>query len=560
MRLLIFFFLLFPLLNTAQLFNKTNRFTAADTLRGSITPERAWWNVVYYDLSITPLFSNFSVLGTNTIHFTITGKPASNLQIDLQEPMIIDHALIDGTQVSFSRKGNTYLIKTPLGFLKKSFKHSAIHQLTLLFHGIPKPALQPPWDGGVVWSKDKLGNPWIGTACQGLGASSWWPCKDHQSDKADSATIRVTIPDTLMNVSNGRLVAVTTHANRTKTWSWHVRHPISAYNLTMNVGKYTHWEDTLNGKDGVLTLDYYVLEYESEKAKKQFSQTKPMLHIYESWLGSYPFYKDGFKLIQTSYLGMEHQSAIAYGNDFSNGYKGKDLSETGQGLKWDFILIHETAHEWFGNSITAKDIADLWVHEAFTTYAEYLYMETHFDALTANEYLIGIRKKILNDQPIIGPYNVNREGSSDMYFKGSQLIHIIRKTINNDSIFRKLLMKLNEQFKYSTTDSKSIERTIGSYTGIDFSNIFDQYLRTIQIPVLEYRTEKKSDKVRLLYRWSNCLPSFDLKIKVPDGMQSFQWVQPDTDWKMIETQFDKPDDIFPLFDQEFYIVYKKVMQ
>jgi aminopeptidase N len=302
------------------------------------------------------------------------------------------------------------------------------------------------------------------------------------------------------------------------------------------------------------------LEYELEKAKKQFTETKPMLHIYESWFGPYPFYQDGFKLVQTSYLGMEHQSAIAYGNDFTNGYKGTDLSETGQGLKWDFILIHETAHEWFGNSITAKDIADLWIHEAFTTYAEYLYMEDYFDVATANAYLIGIRKKILNDQPIIGPYNVNREGSSDMYFKGSQLIHLIRKNINNDTLFRKVLLKLNQQFKYSTTDSRAIESEIESYTGIDFNKIFEQYLNTTQIPVLEYRTENFMNKERLFYRWSNCVPSFDLKIKLPDGIQSFQWVQPDNKWKMMDTNFADSNAIDSWLDNEFYVVYKKVMQ
>jgi aminopeptidase N len=358
---------------------------------------------------------------------------------------------------------------------------------------VPKPALHPPWDGGVVWQKDGNGNPWIGVACQGLGASSWWPCKDHQSDKPDSASIEVRVPDSLMNISNGRLISLTKHADQTSSWKWNVSNPINSYNLTMNVGKYAHWSDTMMGEKGILTIDYYVLENEVEKAKKQFAQTKPMLKAFEYWFGPYPFYEDGYKIIQTSYLGMEHQSAIAYGNNFVNGYKGEDLSKTGQGLKWDFILVHESGHEWYGNNITSKDLADMWIHEGFTNYAECLYMNEVFGKSEANEYIIGLRDNVLNDKPIIGPYNVNTEGSADMYYKASNMLHTIRHVIDNDSIFRNLLRKMNQQYKFGSITTQEIESFIIQETGKNLKKIFDQYLRTTQIPTLEYFLERSEE-------------------------------------------------------------------
>ena len=542
----------------AQLFQDKPRFTRQDTLRGMLNKNRSWWDVVHYDLKIKPDIQKFSISGSNKIAFRITEEAGGLMQIDLQEPMQIDRILLDQLEVPFYRDGNVWYVKISMR-KRKQLNIESIHSLEIFFNGIPKPALQPPWDGGIVWRRDKKNNPWIGTACQGLGASSWWPCKDHQSDKPDSATMHVTIPDTLMNVSNGRLRNTITNNDQTKTWIWHVSQPISAYSLTMNIGKYAHWQDTLNGKQGMLTLDYYILEDDLEKAKLQFKQTKPMLHAFEYWFGAYPFYEDGYKLVHTSYLGMEHQSAIAYGNDFKNGYKGEDLSETGQGLKWDFILIHESAHEWFGNHITCKDAADMWIHEGFTNYAECLYMHELFGKKSADEYIVGLRKRIQNDKPVIGPYNVNKEGSADMYYKASNMLHTIRQIIDNDSIFRNILNELNDRYQYQTVTSQEIEKQISKLSKINFQKIFDQYLRSTKIPVFEYQfLENNSDK-QIAYRWSNVVEGFDMKIKLPIAETNFQWIQPKNDWQLIRIDIDSTEDFEKKLDPNFYVEYKKVM-
>jgi aminopeptidase N len=539
----------------AQLFQEKPGFTRQDTLRGMLNKNRSWWDVVHYDLKIKPDIEKFSISGSNVITFRVIEKAAKWMQIDLQEPMQITRIMLDLKPVKFYRDGNVWYVEITKS---KQLKLQSLHRLEISFHGVPKPALQAPWDGGIVWNKDKKNNPWIGTACQGLGASSWWPCKDHQSDKSDSATMHISVPDTLINVSNGRLKNTIKNNDNTNTWIWHISKPISTYNLTMNIGKYVHWQDTLNGKNGILTLDYYILEDDLEKAKFQFKQTKPMLSAFEYWFGAYPFYEDGYKLIHTSYVGMEHQSAIAYGNDFKNGYKREDISETGQGLKWDFILIHESGHEWFGNNITAKDVADLWIHEGFTNYAECLYMHEIFNKQSANEYIIGLRKRVENNKSVIGTYNVNKEGSTDMYYKASNMLHTIRQIIDNDSIFRNILVSLNETYRYKTVNTQEVEKYISKFSNINLEKIFDQYLRTTKIPVLEYKiTETSSDK-KLLYRWTNVVEGFDMKIKLPADSNRFHWVQPGPEWQSASIEVSEIKDIELLFDRNFYITYKQV--
>ncbi|MDQ6814161.1 MAG: M1 family metallopeptidase, partial [Bacteroidota bacterium] len=388
-----------------------------------------------------------------------------------------------------------------------------IRKLTIYYHGTPKEALRAPWDGGLVWKTDSKDNPWIATACQGLGASVWWPCKDHQSDEPDSGMrIQIIAPDTLVAVSNGRLQNVSAPVHGMKTWTWVVKNPINTYGVTMNIGKYVKWNDTLMGEGGKLDLEYWVLNYNLEKAKKQFAQVKPMIRSYEYWFGKYPFYEDSYKLVETPFLGMEHQSAVAYGNKYENGYLGRDLSGSGWGLKWDFIIIHESGHEWFGNSITSKDLADMWVHEGFTNYSETLYTETMFGKQAATDYNYGIRGNIKNDKTIIGPYGVNKEGSGDMYYKASNMLNIIRQTINDDNKFRNILRGLNTTFYHKTVTTKEIEDFISNKSGRDFSKIFDQYLRTTQIPVLEYYLT--NNKQKIFFRWTNCLPGFDLPINI----------------------------------------------
>lgn len=552
------------LFTQAQIFKKSDQFTKQDTLRGSITPERAWWDVVMYDLQVKPDFTRFTVSGTNTIYFKIVKSPAAKIQIDLQEPLTIDSAWLNDIAVTFSREGNAWFIDLPKGKMPKSlpqnqYKNGPLQQLKLVYHGVPKPALNAPWDGGVVWKKDEKGNPWINVACQGLGASVWWPCKDHQSDEPDSTQISIITPDTLMNISNGRLRNTSASVNGFKTWTWFVSKPINIYNITMNIGKYAHFKDTLMGENGKLDLDYYVMEYNLEKAKKQFEIVKPMLRAFEYWFGPYPFYEDGYKLVESHHLGMEHQSAVAYGNKFQNGYRGWDLSGTGWGMKWDFIVVHETGHEWFGNNISAKDVADMWVHEGFTNYSETLFLDYVYGTEAGNAYVQGIRRNVQNDKPIIGTYNVNSEGSGDMYYKASNMIHMIRQIIGDKSTFRLLLRDMNEKYRHKTVTGTEIEDFMSKRTGFNLSKVFDQYLRTTQVPVLEYYLETSSGMQTLYYRWANCIKGFNMPINQPGNSNGKYGLMLATEqWQKMRTNFKEGEDLQKLMDKNFYVTYKKV--
>lgn len=562
-HLLLCLFFFFTIVSTAnaQLLENETTFTKQDTLRGSITPGRVWWDVLKYDLAVTPNFDKFTISGTTVISFRLVKKPGKQMQIDLQNPLIIDSAILNGTSMTFRRDGNAWFIDIPKGRLPKSAKSvNDVHELRIIYHGVPKPALRAPWDGGIVWKKDKNGNPWINVACQGLGASVWWPCKDHQSDEPDNGvTISVTTPDTLMNVSNGRFQNVSNDGNGHKTWTWAVTQPINLYNVTMNVGKYVHFSDTLQGEKGKLDLDYYVLDYNLEKAKKQFEQVKPMLRAFEYWFGPYPFYEDGYKLVESHHLGMEHQSAVAYGNEYMNGYRGNDLSGTGWGKKFDFIIIHESGHEWYGNNISSKDIADMWVHEGFTNYSETLYTDYIFGEEAGNAYLQGIRRNIRNDRPIIGKYNLNNEGSGDMYPKAANIIHMVRQIIGDKSTFRLLLRDMNEKYYHKTVTSAQIEDFISKRTGYNLSKMFDQYLRTTQVPTLEYYLSTENNSQILYYRWSNCVKGFNMPIRLPGNSNGKYGLMLATEnWQQMRTNFNAGEDLSKLMDKNFYVNYKKV--
>jgi len=562
-HLLLCLFCFFTIVSTAnaQLLENETTFTKQDTLRGSITPGRVWWDVLKYDLAVTPNFDKFTISGTTVISFRLVKKPGKQMQIDLQNPLIIDSAILNGTSMTFRRDGNAWFIDIPKGRLPKSAASAGgTHELRIVYHGVPKPALRAPWDGGIVWKKDKNGNPWINVACQGLGASVWWPCKDHQSDEPDNGvTISVTTPDTLMNISNGRLQNVTNDGNGHKTWTWAVTQPINLYNVTMNVGKYVHFSDTLQGEKGKLDLDYYVLDYNLEKAKKQFEQVKPMLRAFEYWFGPYPFYEDGYKLVESHHLGMEHQSAVAYGNEYMNGYRGNDLSGTGWGKKFDFIIIHESGHEWYGNNISSKDIADMWVHEGFTNYSETLYTDYLYGEEAGNAYLQGIRRNIRNDRPIIGKYNLNNEGSGDMYPKAANMIHMVRQIIGDKSTFRLLLRDMNEKYYHKTVTSAQIEDFISKRTGYNLSKMFDQYLRTTQVPTLEYYLSTENNSQILYYRWSNCVKGFNMPIRLPGNSNGKYGLMLATEnWQQMRTNFNAGEDLSKLMDKNFYVNYKKV--
>jgi aminopeptidase N len=427
------------------------------------------------------------------------------MHIDLRWPMILDSAVQQGKRCDWKKDGDAYFID-----LVSEQKINETNTITFYFHGKPRAAILPPWDGGLVWKKDKNKNPWISIACQGMAGSVWFPNKDHMYDEPDSVSFFITAPKDLIAVAGGRLRSVSENANKTQTWNWAIVNPINNYCIIPYIGKYVNFKDTLNGKGGVLDINYWVLDYNLEKAKEHFKEVKPMLRCFEDWFGKYPFYEDGFKLVEAPYLGMEHQSAVAYGNNYINGYMGRDLSETGWGLKWDFITIHESGHEWFGNNISVKDVADNWVHEGFTSYSENLFTEYLFGKDAGADYVIGTRKAIENDVPVIGDYLVNRDGSTDMYYKGSNMLHTIRHIVNNDSLWKSFLRDINRTFWHVTTTSKDVETYMINYLKLDLQKIFDQYLRTTQIPILEYRIKK----TQLSFRWTNCVKGFNMPVKV----------------------------------------------
>ena len=498
-------------------------FTRQDTLRGSISEERAWWDLTYYHLDVAVHIKDSLISGSNLVQYKVL-EPQQVMQIDLQYPLEISRITQNGQELNFKRQGSAFFVD-----LEEAQKPGDINEIQIWYAGKPVVAANPPWDGGFTWTSDSNGKPFVATSNQGIGASIWWPNKDHPYDEPDSMLISVTAPDTLMDVSNGRLRGVDENNNGSKTWHWFVSNPINNYGVNINIGDYVHFGEIYDGEKGKLTLDYYVLRENEEKAREQFKQVKPMMDAFEYWFGPYPFYEDGYKLVEVPYLGMEHQSSVTYGNGYQNGYLGRDMSGSGWGLKFDFIIIHETGHEWFANNITYSDVADMWVHEGFTNYSESLYLDYHYGEQAANEYVQGIRLGIQNNTPLIGEYGVNQRGSGDMYNKGGNLLHTLRQVANSDSLWRETLRGLNQEFYHQTVTSEQVENYISQKLGRDLSAVFDQYLRDIRIPVFEYAYRNGS----LNYRWSNTVNGFDLPVEVDINDKQYR-LAPKTEWQQLE--------------------------
>jgi aminopeptidase N len=523
-------------------------FTHADTLRGSNTPERAWWDATFYDLHVKVNPADSSISGYNAITYRVSAK-AREMQIDLQQPLVVDSIVQDGTELSSRRDGNAFFVR-----LLAPQRIGAKKKISVYYHGKPVVAVRPPWDGGFVWARDTLGRPWIVTANEGTGASIWWPNKDIYSDEPDSQRVAITIPDSSADVSNGRLRSTTRNTDGTTTYEWFVVNPINNYDVAVNAGHYAHFADTYEGERGKLTLDFWPLDYHTDTARKQFAQVKPMLQCFESWFGPFPWYEDGYKLVETPHLGMEHQSAVAYGNLYKMGYLGRDRSATGHGLLWDFIIVHESAHEWFGNSITMKDAADMWIHESFATYAEGLFTECTQGKKAGAEYTIGQRKLIRNDEPIIGAYGVNHEGSGDMYDKGANMLLTIRQLVDDDARWRGILRGLGKTFWHQTVTTSQIEDYLSKQSGLDLSRIFDEYLRTTKVPTLEYKLQGS----RLTYRWNNVVPGFVMPIKVTTAPGRLGWIRPTEGWKTTTVKLDRPEDFH--VDESFYVNVKDLLK
>jgi aminopeptidase N len=499
-------FLLQVQISVGYLFAQTGNITRQERLRGSVTPEREWWDVLHYHLNVEFLPDTKRLRGSNVITFK-TLKAGNKMQIDLQPPLAITKVIHGTSQLKFEREENVYWIT-----FENDLPKGIEDRIEVFYEGLPVESKNPPWVGGITWGRDDLGEHFIVTTCQGIGASIWWPNKDHGSDEPDRGMqISVTVPENLIAISNGRLKK-TDHniAGKTKTFHWEVLNPINNYGVNINIGNYVNFSEKYRGKGGVLDIDYWVLAHQKEAAIRQFKEVPRMLEAFEHWFGKYPFYEDSYKLVTVSYPGMEHQSSVTYGNWYRNGYRQRDVSATGIGFKFDFIIVHESGHEWFGNNISMKDTADMWIHEGFTNYSENLFVEYHFGKKDAEDYVIGSRHNIKNDSPIISVYGTNREGSGDMYYKSGNMLHTIRHVVNDDAKWLSILRGLNAEFWHQTVSTEQIESYMAKMTGVDLSKVFDQYLRTTKIPLLKYRISGKT----LSFKYERVVQGFAMPIRV----------------------------------------------
>ncbi|MEC7863835.1 MAG: M1 family metallopeptidase [Bacteroidota bacterium] len=538
------------LINSVLVFSQEH--TRKDSLRGNLTILRTCYDVTFYDLNVLIDEQEESIeRSANTIYFTALSN-FKLFQIDLALNMEILLVEFEGEELEFSREFDAVNI-----YFNREIKKVEQSNIKVWYCGYPRKAVNPPWDGGFSWEKDKNDRPWIGVSCQGLGASAWWPCKDHQSDEPDSMRIEIAARYPLKIVANGDLRSDTLVWNQYfNSWmnvsEWFVSYPINNYNVTLNIGDYSHFSDNYISNNDTLRLDYYVLNGNEEKAKAHFEQVKPMMECFENYFGAYPFWNDGYALVETPYLGMEHQSAIAYGNDFLPGYYGNTSHI--DGLDFDFIIVHESGHEWWGNSITTNDIADMWVHEGFCTYAEVLYVECMhgYDAMLS--YVNNQKRSVRNDKPVVGPYHVNKAGSSDMYFKGSLMLHTLRTLIEDDKLWFEIIMGISTDFQYQTIDSQHIIDYINEKTNKDFSNFFNQYLNNKNIPHFEYSLEKEGRNTTLICKW-NAIDDFDMPLLINTGKDDF-WIYPTNEVKEIDLgSFDRS--VFQVRVDLFYIDVKK---
>ena len=528
---------------------KQPQFTRADTLRGMLRPERTSYDVTHYHLDVEIVPDSQFIKGSTTITFKVVDE-TNRIQVDLFDNMKVDKIEYDKKALTFIREFNAVFVSFP-----KPLKKNSVQKIVVYFSGRPIVAKHPPWDGGFIWTKDEKGLPWIAVACQGTGASLWWPNKDHQADEPDSMMISVTVPVGLMNISNGSLRRMAVLKDGRSRWDWAVSYPINNYNVTVNVGNFAKFSETYGDKDP-LKMDYYVMPSDLEKAKEQFKQVKPMMLVFEKYFGPYPFKRDGYKLVESPHLGMEHQSAVAYGNKFQQGYRGTASSP--EGLLFDFIIIHETAHEWWGNNVTSKDIADMWIHESFGAYAEAVYVEGLYGYEAGQRYMIGKKQDVRNDRPIIGAYDVNTEGSGDMYPKGALMLNTLRHVINNDSLWWSIVRGIQETYKYQTIHTDTVVHFVNRKTGSDYTYLFDQYLKYPKIPLLDLHITVKGVTVKLSYRWTADAKDFRMPVNIKTK-NGWEMITPTSAWQSMPLDGMDPQEI-QADDNKFFIrVNKRVM-
>ncbi|HXY25631.1 MAG TPA: M1 family metallopeptidase [Candidatus Acidoferrum sp.] len=513
--------------------------TEADILKGAYGPYRANNHLLYYHLNIRVDPDKKSISGDVTTRFKML-KDDNRIQLDLTEALNVDKILMGAMQLKFERKFGAVFVDFP-----ETLKKGHAYTIDFYYSGTP---VQSGRFGGFTFGKDPQGRLWIFTACEGQGASIWWPDKDQWRDEVENMEISVAIPNGLVDVSNGKFMGKTDLGDGYTRWDWLVHYPINNYDVSLNVGNYVHFSDRL----GSLPLDFYVLPEDLDKAKSQFAQAKGMLEAYQHYFGEYPFKKDGYKLVEVPYSGMEHQSAVTYGNRFENGYLGRDWTGVGISPKFDFIIIHESGHEWFGNSITAADRSDMWIHEGWTTYLESLYVEYRWGKEDAIKYLNGYKPKVQNLYPIIAERGVNANPPQDQYFKGALFINTLRSVVNDDAHWWKLLHDFYQHFKYKNIMTEDVVAYFNQQMGTDLTPIFNQYLRHTAIPALELKFDEAAGKVA--YRWKVDEPGFAMPVRL-GAKDNWQMIHATTEWQTIKTTLKK--DEFAVDTDHFYVNVEK---
>jgi aminopeptidase N len=506
----------------------------AELLRGEYGRYRANNDLLYYDLDVRIDPAKKWISGRNSVRFKML-KDDTRIQLELYANLSVDRIVHDGRELKYTRDHNTVYIDFP-----DTLRSGRTYTIDFHYSGAP---LEVGRFDALAFKKDPAGGDWINTANEGVGSSVWWPSKDQWRDEPEGMDIRVSVPNPLVNVSNGRFVAKTDLGDGYTKWHYRVHYPINSYNVSLNIANYVHFGETM----GELTLDYYVLPANLENARRQFAQVKPMMEAFQKYFGPYPFPKDGYKLIEVPYSGMEHQSAVTYGNRFANGYLERDWTGVGVSLKFDFIIIHETAHEWFGNAVSAAEQSDMWIHEAWATYMECLYVEHMFGYDDALKYTNGYKTKIGNKEPIIVQRGLARDPNQDQYFKGALFLHTLRSVVGDVKWF-KLIRDVYDQFKYKNIMTEELVALVNKQLSQDLTPVFDQYLRRAALPVLELTFNEAEQLV--WYRWNADETAFAMPIGVGDPTR-WQTIQPTSDWKSMTWRGAK--DTFKVATDLYYV-------
>lgn len=533
----------------------------ATKLLGELTPIRENFDVQHYDLSVAIDIENQSITGQNVITYKAV-EDINEIQVDLQEPLQVESITRDGNPLTFEKKFNSYFVS-----LGREIQEGSTDSITVKYSGKPKAAVSPPWDGGFVWETDSLGQPWVGVACEGEGASVWWPNKDHLSDEPDlGVKTSFRVPSNLKAIGNGKMINTEEHDDGTTTYTWKTVHPIDNYNVTVNIGDYVNYTDFYQRpippqqpglgqqqrvKPPSLDVDYYILSYHVDQAKQHFSFVEDVIGTFEFVFGPYPFYEDGFGIVETPYLGMEHQGAIAYGNNFEQGYRGQLVKPY---IEFDYLFVHETAHEWWGNNISVKDRADIWIQEGFASYADAIYVVSSYGFKAYLEYMDYYRSQVRNQEPVVGEYDINHDIPGDAYYKTALMLNTLSQLIESNQDWIGIMQKAQQQFRAPyTVTGQEFRDFLTEESGIELTAFFQQYLDTTMIPKLQMKLVKDDGDEFLIYRWTNVVDGFDMPVQLEYAQYKQKWIYPEQDWKKVELPKETNKQFLTVDERSFYI-------